>query len=72
MGFLKECYENSMVFSWASHWIAMGFLRCFCDVSMGFLWDFHEFLWQSYGSSMMFLYFYGITMGFLREFYGIL
>ena len=71
MGFLKECYENSMVFSWASHWITMGFLRCFCDVSMGFLWDYYgvpmAVLWEFHDVSILLWDYYGIPEGFLWD-----
>ena len=46
-----------MVFSWESHWITMGVLRCLCDVSIGFLWDYYgvpmAFLWEFHDVSIL-------------------
>ena len=71
MGFLKGCYENSMVFSWESHWITMGVLRCLCDVSMGFLWDYYgvpmAFLWEFHDVSILLWDYYGIPEGILWD-----
>ena len=52
MGFLKGCYGSSMVFLWDFHWIPMGFLWYFYDLSYGISIG---FLWVFQGISMMFL-----------------
>ena len=70
-GISMGCYENSMVFSWESHWITMGVLRCLCDVSMGFLWDYYgvpmAFLWEFHDVSILLWDHYGIPEGILWD-----